>query len=1054
MARDAFEKAKLFGVGAGEDLGQQVKDIMERQVNDPMGRVLSDPMGMSNMPDLGQVLSSGLGKAGMPGGQDMGLFVKDTPVGDISLGPREGLGFIGSMLVPGGPEIKGVEEAGKASKLGQIAAKADSNIASRAAKFAEQKAANAARSAKFAQQRAASRWVRKPAEEAEEAVAKTASAPVTEAEAQQFVDELWGNKEVGLPAEVTDDRPPSSPTSSSQSSRAPTRGPTLEDVIASRDAPPPRMPEAPDPRPGTVLNQDPDSIEAQKSKLARIKYEAGLEDVPIEFDDMGNPVLPEGYEAPDISGGPTSPLLKSGKGGQSSSRTVLAQRTDLGPTKNAADVAGIQEMEREIGTPRLGNKPATGLEAGLYTRQKDARAQQFLEDQARQYGDNPLKSNAFHDWLTNTIFGSQSKRGPGGEVIWKMDPATGKPLEIDGVKQPAVVYPALYKRVQAADRADAAGQMLPGQRSPHGWLTHQKGSLRKPNTLVDGWEQTPEGRQWLAREMVSIATGPTGQFSGMTARDIAASAIQKQADEMANAANPQNPLTVATSRSDIKPAKLGTSDEPEGLSVADSGRAMGTGDTAHVTQAELEDAGMQRMDPRAPMQRAVDLISTDESSRGSRFDFQDEESQKRFYQLKAQADSDRKLIQEYSDPKSAQKIGVSQDEIDKQRLQAQSRVDDAEDEMSKLTQGASNVDEPQAGEQPFSPILEDARTVTRLRAPRPLPEGMSATVHYGPNAEPVTYTGELPSMGVVTNPKEELARQIADRSVEYVQRQLQFLKDTGAFAGLSQQDKLDLLQQHIASARSRAEIAVKSGAGSSIDDQGRAIGALPLERQLRNPDAYKAAVDDAMAAWHRGEPPSQETMDALRAHGPDSFAYDFVGGQSSDPGKKLQAIRKDIAKGRGGKLVESQQAAGARSLQERPGTGEDLVLPSTVVKGRIAPEAGGVSFQNDAALQAERAAGPDRGQKPAPEDASLKKTFSNAELDEFVKRYVEAMFQPGEAPPPRSEAGPPQRASRAPADPILELLAQQRQAGAQGSAAPLRPNVNLQDLLRRIGIAA
>src|SRR4051794_17220456 len=309
LAREAMSKAKLFGNTAWQDFQQQDTE-QQAQAQDPIGLIIqklsSAPSGGDVAPSLEQSVSSGLGALGVPGGQDKGFFLKDTPIGNISLGPRELAGLvIGGLATPGGP-------AGKAEG---VAAKASENIASR---FASKMGAGAQRLASKSAERKAAQAAAKAEEEAGKTIVtelrpgeRFASAP----DAESLANALFG-PEVGLAPEVTAEQAPVQ--AAQRANRPPTQGPSLEATIASRDAPPPRI-KTPDPReqlaPSSQFTGD--TIETEKRNLAKTKYESGLEDVPIEFDEQGNPTLPEGFRAPDISTTPEGPILK-GKSGSSS----------------------------------------------------------------------------------------------------------------------------------------------------------------------------------------------------------------------------------------------------------------------------------------------------------------------------------------------------------------------------------------------------------------------------------------------------------------------------------------------------------------------------------------------------------------------------------------------------------------------------------------------------------------------------------------------------------------------------------------------------------------
>jgi len=1064
LARQAMDKARLFGTSALGDFEQQRQESMDW--SDPVAAIirgLSSPVG-GGAPSIEQSVSTGLGSVGVPGGQDKGLWIPGTPLGDISLGPREGLGLIAGLAMPGGP---GGKAEGAASKAGQNIAK---SVAKSVPRIVERMGPGGQRLAEAAAARAASKAEPVVEQTLEKAVPKVEQAaagevppghtrlyrgerapgtqtPGDETSGRWFTDNpdyaaefaashgeddapsrvraidvptdvakqyfLAGTGENGvipqylLPRELADqpgtvharyDRPTpvdafdlfdteppkveAKGITKAEAARQnaefrdryraenPPRGDTgttgdvyrtnvgrttPEELVDALYGPEVGMDAAslqPNVAPATRLADTPakQSIEGSKRALAKTKYESGLEEVTSLVENNQDPTLPAGYTAPSFEGVlPEEAMLAGDK--RSAWRPVLAQRADAegnpislkgGATLTPADV---EEWQNEIGQPRSGSREASGLEGARYARMNDARAEQFYQDMLDEAGGNPLRSHAYRDYLHNMAYGSQSKRGKGGDVIWKRD-AQGQVVTDDkGVKQPARVYESFVKRVN-----DAGYEYRPQQegRVEWPWINAPEG------TQGPGWEHTPQGRKFLAREVLaSLKKGSKdveaeSQFRGMSDRQIAERIMRDKAQSMANAANPDNPLSVTSRRSDVlKAGKMDAAtdfSDAEGL-ASEGTPARGLTDLSgqSIQQEDLAHS-FQGNDPFQPEARSrqLDEISRDESSRGG-YEFADDETQQRFYKLRGE----NSRLNDFLQDKAKRKNTTPDDE---RRIQAAlDKVHANEAEMADMLDVSSVHAEERAGgmdtpstTDPTYPV--DTRDVFPQRRPGRFLPGHSVTV--GKDGTSVN----------------------------------------DAVTGTIWQGKE--LPPGVEGPVARREFT------STFGTQMPSIG---LQTKRVNPKT----------------------------------------GKLEDPRMIDEKLKRDFLEG--ADLPETARVKAAKLLETPP---QGKTLPDYVKEGKTAVSP---DFTSDPALKAEREARPQiEPTKPG------YNPFSSKELNDFVENYLKSVGEQVHGPPSPSREARYGRATSTPPDELTQLLRQQRTSGPQGSAAPMIPNI----IWRLMGLAA
>ena len=589
LAKEAFEKARLFGSVAAQDLNQQHQANMAPK--DPIEALIqglmSGPSGGYTAPSVDQSVSSGLGALGMAGGREAGISAElPGGLGEFSLGPREGLGLLAGMAVPGGP----------GGKLQGIAAKAGKNITSRMGAGAQ-------------------RLARKAELQPKLAPPGGASSP-----GQSKLQVNRANELAEPKAEILDDLfTPAGPVD-----------PALQPELgysrtANKLSIRPGGPEAQIP-PATPINQsDPNtSIELAKKKLAEHRYNLGTEKDVVSIGDEGPLALPPQRMVPEYGEEPDFPLLQNNKGSRvrdtNQREMELAYGTEnqegnlerWGPTRFAedAEASGIPGMEADIGEPRRGNTFATGLEDARYQRILQARAERIYQEELAKVGGDPMKHTAFTDYLDNMIYSTQNRKNKYGEVIEPLDPIpplhkrvadaeetrqVGKGIgwKPKQPRQPGKPQTIPYRRTEGSKPLPLGDKPLPGG---------VEGPVRLPEEgpVREGWEKSPENKEWLRREALAVITGTErdNRFANRTPEYVADRLLRDHAENAANALHPDSPLSVST-QSHKQPSKFSHANADEGGSqtVDELDQVVrGSEDTAKKSLGDLDKAKTERPD--------------------------------------------------------------------------------------------------------------------------------------------------------------------------------------------------------------------------------------------------------------------------------------------------------------------------------------------------------------------------------------------------------------------------------------------------------------------------
>ena len=585
LAKEAFEKARLFGGGALQDFGKQHAESQANQTLESraLGLLLSPYTGGNLPPSIEQAISTGLGSAGMAGGREAGISAElPGELGEFSLGPREGLGFLAGLAMPGG----------SGNKAKGIAAKADQNIARTLAGQGQGVLSKMGEGAKrLAKKAELQPKLAPPGGTSSPGQSRLQVNRANElAEAQpEILDDLFGPVDPKLQPELGYSR-----TANKLSIR-------------------PGGPEAQIP-PATPINQsDPNtSIELAKKKLAEHRYNLGTEKGVVSIGDEGPLALPAERMIPEYGEEPDFPLLQNNKGSRVRDTNQREMELSLatpdaeaegklsrwGPTRFAedAEASGIPGMEAEIGEPRRGNTFASGLEGARYDRIKNARAEQIYQEELAKVGGDPMKHRAFLDYLDNMIYSTQNRLDKHGKEIEPKDP-----------------IPALYKRVAEGEEKRQAGKGV-------GWKPHQQREPGKPQTIPyreiqgskplpegiegpvrEGWERKPGSQDWLRREALAILTENQrdNRFNNRTPEYVAEMLLRDHADNAANALHPDNPASVST-QSHKQPSKFAHANADEGGSqtVDELDQVVrGSEDTAKKSLGDLDKARTERPDP-------------------------------------------------------------------------------------------------------------------------------------------------------------------------------------------------------------------------------------------------------------------------------------------------------------------------------------------------------------------------------------------------------------------------------------------------------------------------
>jgi hypothetical protein len=766
LAQAALEKARLFGTGAWSDFDQQHQDLMKNQGLD-LGRMLSPgPAG----PSVEQAVSSGLGAAGLPGGQQAGLYFPDTPIGDISLGPREGLGLLAGLAIPGGP-------AGKAEGIAQraeqnIARTLASRMGAGAQRLAARAEARALPQAEGAVEKLGSKTYSQMSRAEVEAANAEARArvqerplPANDEGPPEFFDDVtpadlgmkdtrryfekfgpgakrldeaaqaryranpppattrFINEDVPQPktkpiepvageTHVTDASSPEELTSRLYGSGAaslPEEAPAPKDTLRSRWL---EMPPEPD-----------TTIEEAKRDLSNTRYKAGLQKTGIMKNEKGQIVsIPEGYEQIDwqpedlvnnkipIEGAPRSAW----------GETELKFAPSLYDNSDSEMAAAIRDQEKVIGQPWSGSRLPTGMEEARVARRQIPRAETYFDEELAKAGGDPWKTPSVREKLQNAIYGTTKVFDDKGNP--RLDEAGNE-----------ITRKPFWKRVEEFAK------------NPKYNYKPFQNKVRPPNMTVEGWQNTPQGQDFLFAE--ARAQFPAGQDPEQWARNV----MGAKARDLARMVDQENP---EHGRYYIpKNTKIDTVDMPEGTALSEDisgpGGPMESGTGPHGLTPD--ETGTPMGFSEDPQQRELDKISRDVGSNPLEFDT--EEQAFEYYNARNQ----REKLQKQLD-----KMGMSQHPEDRDLRkfeQIRAHIDAYDEELTKMLDGVSYKDfregnlapgdRPERASDTFGGLM-DIRPVQRpmqltqtAEGSRKLPEGVSLTRELGPKT--VTFTGEVPA---------------------------------------------------------------------------------------------------------------------------------------------------------------------------------------------------------------------------------------------------------------------------------------------------------------------
>ena len=390
-------------------------------------------------------------------------------------------------------------------------------------------------------------------------------------------------------------------------------------------------------------------MEAMKQAIADMESEMGIEEVAFHRpSDTGHwdegqdgPSLPKGYEGIDFEDENFDPeRLLQQNNPESSSGTVLARRKgaeNLSGDK-LRDVVGMRDaLGKGFRVSSRGNERPTGMEGERFDRMVEADMPRFSKQELEAAGGNPVKTNAMRDWISNIMYTTTKDKA-------------GKPIA------------PLYKRVAAAEKRKR--ESANPDRTP-GYLvkaSHEKGRLHTvPDTSQPDWQHSPEGRRFLQREALAIATDPkkgwmttddeaTGQTRGMTIKEIAERQVEGKARVMAQHAHHMHPEGGRGAHRKYKPGSKFTDEgDDEGLGQGDTGDMGGQeGWSPHMTMQEQLGARERDFDPGDPdaqkrLTRQMDENSYDEDERPT-LQFADEDQASEYYKAHEKIEFDEAYV--------------------------------------------------------------------------------------------------------------------------------------------------------------------------------------------------------------------------------------------------------------------------------------------------------------------------------------------------------------------------------------------------------------------------
>jgi hypothetical protein len=648
LAQEAFKKAQLFGSGAGEDLFQQLSQIPGEIMNPkpPESLLETAIQGGENtvpamklmrlMPSIEQSVSSGLGRAGMAGGRDFGLYKPDTPLGDIELGPREAIGLMAGLAIPTGPE----------GKLANIAKKAEQNIARTIA----------SRMGPGGQRLAARAAERKAAQAAKEAaaplnvVAKAETAAERPAPAARGLDEPLDDLEAPIPPKK-EPLPPRT-AADDQVDWTNVEGDTGADWNVDR-GPLPELPVAPDEAKGM-------GIEAAKKLVAERRYKTGIQKVDVWRDEQGGMHLPEGAKPLALEQGDALSLDKrrlvegdrKSSSGQVNARVAPSMYEDVPDVEQLSDIV---EQENKIGRPMLGSSPATGMEKKRMELRQAPQVEKIIQDELDAAGGDPLKTSMIRAELKSMVYGSDIKYTPQGQTIPKRTPS-GEPEILtrrvwedpDSPVTEQSAKPIKDAQGNVQERVETHAPLwfrMQEDAKKYGTLLVNPRNKVKPPPLTEGWQNTPQGKRFLWAEALARRGGDDPHAWAMEE-------IRKKASTGAHKLDPENPEHGRHYR--IKPGRASEmADAEEGVVASDFNEFVGEGGPAGteagphpVSMAELEGGGVnERFDPFSePRSHPQDARSW-EGGGGTQIEFDSPEHAKAYYGTRDKRDNLQKRLE-------------------------------------------------------------------------------------------------------------------------------------------------------------------------------------------------------------------------------------------------------------------------------------------------------------------------------------------------------------------------------------------------------------------------